>query len=81
MSGNYTPGSGPYYSPGSTTAVTYAQVTPAGQSIIGGNTYLIQPTVDAEAPPQAIIPPRNTPDTVSAVSTYSSYCSYITEGN
>lgn len=68
MGGSYTPGSGPYYAPGNTTAVTYTQVTSTGQNIIAGNTYLIQPGVDAEAAPQAIIPARNAPDTVSAVS-------------
>jgi len=71
MGGNYTGSSGAYYSPGSTTSVTYAQVAPAGstQSIIAANTYLIQPGVDGDAPPQTIIPPRSNPDAVNAVST------------
>lgn len=63
---NYTPGSGQYYTSGNT-AVTYTQVAQTGQSIIAGNTYLIQPSVDHENAHTIITGSRTSPDTVNAV--------------
>lgn len=63
---NYTPGSGQYYTSGNT-AVTYTQVAQSGQSIIAGNTYLIQPSVDHENAHTIITGSRTSPDTVNAV--------------